>query len=93
MVTVCRLSFSTYPILIFKKGLKIPKGHSESLYRRTDNTMAKRKKVQKDKQRSTKHTYKTKDRVTRTPLKIGVSSGAPEGSAVPVPLVTPVALI
>ena len=28
-----------------------------------------KKKVQKDKQRSTKHTYKTKDRVTRTPLK------------------------
>jgi hypothetical protein len=26
-------------------------------------------KVQKDKQRSTKHTYKAKDRVTRTPLK------------------------
>jgi len=46
------------------KSLKIPKGQSESVYRRrTDNTMAKRK--------STKHTYKTKDRVTRTPLKIG----------------------
>ena len=29
------------------------------------------KKVQKDKQRSTKHTYKTKDRVTRTQLKTG----------------------
>ena len=28
-------------------------------------------KVQKDKQRSTKHACKTKDRVTRTPLKIG----------------------
>ena len=28
-------------------------------------------KGQKDKQRSTKHTYKTKDRVTRTPLKTG----------------------
>ena len=28
-------------------------------------------KVQKDKQRSTKHTCKTKDRVTRTPLKTG----------------------
>jgi hypothetical protein len=27
--------------------------------------------VQKDKQRSTKHTYKTKDRVTRTRLKTG----------------------
>jgi len=28
-----------------------------------------KKKVQKDKHRSTKHTYKAKDRVTRTPLK------------------------
>jgi hypothetical protein len=27
-----------------------------------------KEKVQKDKERSTKHTYKTKDRVTRTPL-------------------------
>jgi len=26
-----------------KKSLKIPKGQSESVYRRTDNTMAKRK--------------------------------------------------
>ena len=30
------------------------------------------KKGQKDKQRSTKHTYKTKDLVTRTPLNIYV---------------------
>ena len=30
-----------------------------------------KQKVQKDKQRSTKHAYKTKDRVTRTPLKSG----------------------
>ena len=55
-------------------SLKIPKGQSESVYRRrTDNTIAKRKsiKVQKDKQRSTKHTYKTEDRATRTPLKTG----------------------
>jgi len=28
-------------------------------------------KGQKDKQRSTKHTHKTKDRITRTPLKPG----------------------
>jgi hypothetical protein len=28
-----------------------------------------KKKVEQDKQRSTKHTYETKDRVTRTPLK------------------------
>jgi hypothetical protein len=33
----------------------------------------------KDKQRSTKHTHKAKDRVTRTPLKTGVNSGAPKG--------------
>ena len=38
-----------------------------------------KEEVQKDKQRSTKHTRKTKDRVTRTPLKTGVNSGAPEG--------------
>ena len=30
-----------------------------------------KEKVQKDKQRSTKHTYKTKDRVPRSPLKTG----------------------
>jgi hypothetical protein len=30
-----------------------------------------KEKVEKDKQRSTKHTYKPKDRVTRTSLKAG----------------------
>ena len=54
--------------------------------------MAKRK-VQRDKQRSKKHTYTTKDRATPTPLKLGVSSGAPEGLAVPAPLVAPVVII
>ena len=38
---------------------------SESVNRRTDNTMAKSKST-KDKQRSTRHTYKEKDRETRT---------------------------
>jgi hypothetical protein len=47
-----------------KKSLKMPKGQTEFVYRRrTDNTMAKRK-VQKDKKRSTKHTYKITDRAT-----------------------------
>ena len=32
-------------------------------------------KVQKDKQRSTKHTHKTKDRVTQTPFKTEVELG------------------
>jgi hypothetical protein len=51
--------------LLWKKSSKIPKGQSESVHqRRTDNTIAK-KKVQKDKRPSTKHTYKTKDREER----------------------------
>ena len=53
---------------IYKKTLKIPKGQSETgNRRRTNNTMTK-EKVEKDKQRSTNTTHKTKDRVTRTPL-------------------------
>jgi hypothetical protein len=53
-----------------KKSLKIPKRQSEFIYQ-TANTMAKRNKPQKDKQRSTKHTHTIWDRVTRTPLKAG----------------------
>jgi hypothetical protein len=70
-IVCCRVHSICYYVMKFvsKKSLKILKGQSESVNRgRTDNTMAK-EKVQKDKQRSTKHTYKTKDRVTRTPLK------------------------
>jgi hypothetical protein len=42
-----------------------------------NNKNGRQEKVRKDKQRSTKHTHTTKDRVTRTPLKTGVNSGAP----------------
>ena len=38
-----------------------------------------KEKVQKNKQRSTKHTHKTKDGVIRTPQKQGVNAGALEG--------------
>ena len=48
-----------------------------------------KKKVQKAKQRSTKHARKTKDRVAGTQLNTGVNSCALEGVAVPVPLVAP----
>jgi hypothetical protein len=53
------------------KSLKIPKGQSETVNRRRTATQRPNEKVQKDKQRSTKHTYKTKDRATRTPLNTG----------------------
>ena len=72
----------------------MPKGGNHNLHSEEEQTAKwPKEKVQKDKQLSTKHTYKTKDRVTRTPLKPGVNSGAPEGKAVPAPLVTPVVLI
>jgi len=38
-------------------------------------TKSPKEKVQKDKRRSTKHTYKTKDRVIRTPRKTGGEHG------------------
>ena len=37
--------------------------------------------------------YKAKGRATRTPLKLGVNPGAPEGLAVPAPHVATVALL
>jgi hypothetical protein len=48
--------------LPYKKSLKIPKSESVN-QRRTDNTVAK-EKGQREKQRSTKYTHKTKDQVT-----------------------------
>ena len=53
-----------------KKSLKIPKGGNQNPYIEEEQTIQwPKEKVQKDKQRSTKHTHETKDRVTRTPLK------------------------
>jgi hypothetical protein len=60
-----------YIISLLKKYLQIKAIDSfndEVYYKQTQWP---KEKVQKDKQRSTKHTYKTKDRVTRTPLKTG----------------------
>jgi hypothetical protein len=52
-------------IQCLKKSLKIPFIEEEQ------TTQWPKEKLQKDKQRFTKHTYKTKDRVTRTLLKTG----------------------
>ena len=54
-----------------KKSLKIPKGGNQNPYiEEKQTTQWPKDKVQKDKQRSTKHAHKTKNRVTRTPLKM-----------------------
>ena len=56
------------------KSLKIPKGGNQNpQMEEGQTTQWSKEKVQKDKQRSTKHTHKTKDRVTQTSLKPRVS--------------------
>ena len=52
-----------------------------------------KEKGEKDKQRSTKHTPKTQDRVTRAPLIIWGEPGAPKWLTVPAPLVALVVYI
>ena len=55
-----------------RKSLKIPKGGNQNPYIEEEQTTQwPKEEVQKDKQRSTKHTNKTKDRVTLTPLNTG----------------------
>jgi hypothetical protein len=50
--------------------LKIPKGGNQNPYIKEEQiTQWSKEKVRTDKQRSTKHTHKTKDRITRTQLK------------------------
>ena len=75
-----------------KKRLKIPKGQSVFVYPNRQHN-GQKKNVQKEKQPSTKYTYKAKVRVTRIPQKTGVNSGAPKGPADPAPLVVAVVLM
>ena len=60
--------------------MKISKGGNQNPYIEEELTA----QWPKEKGQTTiyKHTHKTKDRVTRTLLKSGVNSGAPEGYAV-----------
>ena len=56
-------------LLDIKKSVKITKGGNQNPYIQEEQTTQwPNEKVQKDKQRSTKHTYKTKYQVTRTPI-------------------------
>jgi hypothetical protein len=68
--------------ITYKKSLKIPKGVIRIRISKKDiqhngqkteeqTTQWPKEKEQKDKQRSTKHTHKTKDRVIQTPLNSG----------------------
>ena len=52
---------SKMPTLIYKKSLNIPNGIQNPYIEEEQTTQWPKEKVQKDKQRSTKHTNKTKD--------------------------------
>ena len=59
------------PFCFYLRGVWRCQRGNQNPYIEEQTTQWPKEKVQKDKQRSTKHTYKTKDRVTRTPLKTG----------------------
>ena len=71
------------------KSLNIPKGGNQNPYIEDEQTaQLPKEKVQKDKQRSTKHTHKTLNKTyiynkrssnTNPTKKTGVNSGTPEG--------------
>ena len=64
------ITYHVYMLTIYKKSLKIPKGGNQNpQFEEEQTTQWPKEKVQKDKQPSTKHIHKTKDRVARTPLK------------------------
>ena len=74
----------------FRRVWRYQSGNQNPYIEDEQTTQWSKVKVQQDKQRSMKHTHKTKDRVTRTPIK---TKGAPEGSSVTAPLETFVVLI
>ena len=53
-----------------RRVCRYQRGNENPYIEEEQRTQWSKDKVQKNKQRSTKHTYTTKDRVTRTPLKI-----------------------
>ena len=58
--------------MFYEKSLRYQRGNQNPYIEEEQTTQRSKEKVQNDKQRSTKHTHKTKDRVTRTPLKTGL---------------------
>ena len=57
--------------LILRRVWRYQRGNRNPYIKEEQKTHWPKEKEQKDKRRSTKHTYTTKDRVTRTPLNTG----------------------
>ena len=58
-------------VIYLRRVWRFQRGNQNPYIEEEQTTQWPKEKVQKDKQRSTKHTHKTKDRVTRTPLSTG----------------------
>ena len=65
------LCFVYFEPFFIWRVLRYQRGNQNPYIEDEQTTPWSKEKVQKDKQRSTKHTYKTKDRVTRIPLNTG----------------------
>jgi hypothetical protein len=63
--------FSPLMVIQVRRVWRYQRGNQNPHIEEEQITQWPKEKIQKDKQRSTKHTYKTKDRVTRTPLNTG----------------------
>ena len=59
-----------------RRVLRYQRGNQNPYIEEEQTTQWPKEKVHQDKQRSTKHTYAIKDRVTRTSLKTGVNTAA-----------------
>jgi hypothetical protein len=70
-MTISVLWWSTYSLQSLRRVWRYQRGNQNPYIEEVQTTQWSKEKVLKDKQRSTKHTCKTKDRETRTPLKIG----------------------
>jgi len=57
--------------ICFRRVWRYQRGNYNPYIEKEKTTQWSKEQVQKNKQRYTKHTYKSKDRITRTPLKTG----------------------
>ena len=62
-------------MLLIRRVWRYQRGNQNPYIEEEQTTQWPKEEVQKDKQRSSKHVYKTKDRVTWTPLKTGGELG------------------
>jgi hypothetical protein len=65
------MSLTSSVEVVVKRVWRYQRGNQNPYNEEEQTTQWSKEKVQKDKTRSTKHTYKTKDRVARTPLNTG----------------------